>query len=192
VNLSSSIRDSSIDMRIEDDLLAVRCQLGERAAFDELIARWHEPLWKYARRLTGDDDAAADTVQEVWLRVLRGIARLRDPALLRPWLFGIARRVVMDRLRASYSEPAMVPIDETELAGADDGRDLADDVSALHAELEELPVLEREVLVLFYLRELTLTELADVLSVPVGTIKSRLFRARNALRRQLEMKGVHS
>jgi len=179
-------------MRIEDDLLAVRCQLGEPAAFDELIARWHEPLWKYARRLTGDEDAAADTVQEVWLRVLRGIARLRDPALLRPWLFGIARRVVMDRLRASYSEPAMVPIDETDLAGDDDARELADDVNALHAELEQLPVLEREVLVLFYLRELTLTELAAVLAVPVGTIKSRLFRARNALRRQLERKGVHS
>lgn len=177
-------------MRIEDDLLAVRCQLGEREAFDELIRRWHEPLWKYARRLTGDEDAAADTVQETWLRVLRGIARLRDPARLRAWLFGIARRVVMDRLRASYSEPAMVALDEVDPGSADDGRDLADDTHTLHEELNQLPLLEREVLVLFYLRELTLGELSEVLGVPVGTIKSRMFRARQSLRRQMEGKGV--
>lgn len=135
-------------MRIDDDLLAVRCQLGERDAFDELIRRWHEPLWNYARRLTGDEDAAADTVQEAWLRVLRGIAGLRDPARLRAWLFGIARRVVMDRLRAKYGQPAMVAIDEADLAGADDARDLADDINTLHEEPNQLPLLEREVLVL--------------------------------------------
>jgi RNA polymerase sigma factor (sigma-70 family) len=179
-------------MRIEDDLLAVRCQLGEREAFDELIRRWHEPLWKYARRLTGDDDAAAETVQEAWLRVLRGIARLRDPARLRAWLFGIARRVVMDRLRERYSEPAMVAIDDVDVAGAEDAPDPAVDVETLHEELNQLPLLEREVLVLFYLRELTLAELAEVLGVPVGTIKSRLFRARHSLRRQLEKKGIES
>jgi len=180
-------------MRIEDDLLAVRCQLGERDAFDELIRRWHEPLWKYARRLTGDDDAAAETVQEAWLRVLRGIARLRDPERLRAWLFGITRRVVMDRLRASYSEPRTVALHEIDIdvdIAAENASDLADDIAAMHEELSQLPLLEREVLVLFYLRELTLSELADVLGVPIGTIKSRLFRARHSLRTQLERKGV--
>ena len=76
----------------EDELLVVRCQLGERPAFDDLIDRWHAPLWKYARRLTGSDDAAQEVAQDVWLRVLRGIHRLRDGARLRAWLFGIARR----------------------------------------------------------------------------------------------------
>lgn len=56
----------------EYELLVVRCQLGERLAFDELIDRWHEPIWKHLRRVTGDDDAAQDAVQDVWLRVLRG------------------------------------------------------------------------------------------------------------------------
>lgn len=176
-------------MRTEDDYLAVRCQLGERPAFDELIGRWHEPLWRYARRVTGDDDAAAEVVQETWLRVLRGIARLRDPGRLRAWLFGVARRVLMDRLREAYGEPATVSFDKVDIA-AEDARDLADDINELRDELRLLPVIEREVLVLFYLRELTLTELADVLGVPVGTIKSRLFRARNALRRQMEAKGL--
>jgi RNA polymerase sigma factor (sigma-70 family) len=179
-------------MRSEDDLLAVRCQLGEREAFDELIRRWHEPLWKYARRLTGDEDAAAETVQEAWLRVVRGIARLRDPERLRAWLFGITRRVVMDRLRAKYGEPVMVDIEDVDVAGAEEASELAGDVEMMLEELQRLPLLEREVLVLFYLRELTLNELADILGVPIGTIKSRLFRARHSLRRQLERKGVQS
>ena len=68
-----------------------------------LIARWHEPLWRYLRRLSGNDDAARDLAQDTWMRVFRGIARLREPAKLRPWLFGIARNVAMDRLRAQYA-----------------------------------------------------------------------------------------
>lgn len=177
-------------MRIEDELLAVRCQLGEREAFDELVLRWHVPLWKYARRISGDDDAAAESVQETWLRVLRGIARLREPALLRPWLFGIARRVLMDRLRAKYSEPVIVPLEGSDFAASESEDDLADELELLRAGINALPLLEREVLELFYLRELTLVELAAVLDVPVGTIKSRLFRARNSLRGQLQSKGV--
>jgi RNA polymerase sigma factor (sigma-70 family) len=175
---------------LEDELLAIRCQLGEPAAFDTLIERWHGPLWKYARRLTGEDEAAGEIVQDVWLRILRGIGRLRDPARLRPWVFGIARRTVMDRLRVKFAQPALADIDVADLAGGDDDAGLSDTLGVMHEELARMPVLEREVLVLFYLRELSLAELADVLAVPVGTVKSRLFRARQMLRRQLESKGV--
>jgi DNA-directed RNA polymerase specialized sigma24 family protein len=51
-----------------DELLAIRCQLGEAAAFDELVERWHGPLWGYVRRLVGSDDVASDVVQDVWVR----------------------------------------------------------------------------------------------------------------------------
>ena len=175
---------------LADELLAIRCQLGEPAAFDALIERWHQPLWKYIRRLTNNDEAAADTVQDVWLRVLRAMPGLRDPARLRPWLFGIARRAVMDRLRQKYAEPASVPVDDADLAAPDISQDLALELSLLHDELARMPVIEREVLVLFYLEELTLTQLAEVLAIPVGTVKSRLFRARQILRRQLADKEI--
>jgi len=97
----------------QDEWLVVRCQLGERPAFDELIQRWHEPLWRYVRRLTGEDEAAKDIVQDVWLRVLRGISRLRDGSKLRSWLFGIARRASMDRLREQYATPIDQEVDVT-------------------------------------------------------------------------------
>lgn len=186
----SALPDSSIEMnRNEDELLAIRCQLGERAAFDELIARWHEPLWRYLRRLTGDDDAAAESIQDVWLRVLRAIPKLRDAARLRAWIFGIARRVVMDRLREKYAAPPLVSADDVDIEDA--APQSEDDLELMHEELERLPVIDREALVLFYLQELTLIEIADVLGVPIGTVKSRLFRARNALRSQLMSKGVN-
>lgn len=176
--------------RKQDELLAIRCQLGEPAAFDALIVRWHEPLWKYLRRLTGDEDAAAEAVQDAWLRILRGMPRLRDASRLRAWIFGIARRVVMDRLREKYAEPAKVSPEDVDLAAADDAIDLREELALLQEELARLPVPEREVLVLFHLEELTLLEIAEVAGIPAGTVKSRLFRARRALRDQLIRKGV--
>ena len=164
------------------ELLAVRCQLGERQALDALVARWHLPLWKYARRLTGGGEAADDVVQDVWLRILRGLPGLREPARLRPWIFGIARRVLMDRLRAQYAAPPFADVEVGDLGEPDDPRGDPGDMDLLHGELASLPVLEREVLVLFYLDELSLAELADVLAIPIGTAKSRLFRARRSLR----------
>jgi RNA polymerase sigma factor (sigma-70 family) len=173
----------------EDEWLVVRCQLGERLAFDELIERWSEPIWKYVRRLTNTDDAADEIVQNVWLRVLRGIKRLRDGSKLRAWLFGIARRALMDRLREQYAAPALSDIDVTGLAAPTDNdgaEDIETDLAAVQHELARLPVVEREVLTLFYLQELSLGEVAEVLGVPVGTVKSRLFRARRLLRREVD------
>jgi RNA polymerase sigma factor (sigma-70 family) len=168
-----------------DELLAVRCQLGERGAFDELIVRWHEPLWRYLRRLSNNDDVARDLAQDTWIRVFRGIARLREPAKLRPWLFGIARNVAMDRLRLQYGEGSQADIDLDELPAPDEVN-LEEEFATLESGLANLPIVERETLTLFYLRELSLEEVAGLVGVPAGTVKSRLFRARQMLRRAIE------
>ncbi len=178
------------DELLADELLAVRCQLGEPAAFDALVDRWHEPLWRYVRRLSDGEEAAADVVQDVWLRVLRGMPQLRDPARLRAWLFGIARRAVLDRVRRRYAEPEPLSVDDVDLAAPDDRDDLAEELALMHEELARLPFTEREVLALFYLQELTLGQIAEIVGAPVGTVKSRLFRARRMLRRTLIEKGV--
>ena len=185
--------ESSAARALADELVAVRCQLGERAAFDLLLERWHGPLAAYAARLAGDEEAACEVVQDTWLRVLRGIGRLSDPAKIGAWLFGIARRALMDRLRAQYGAPPRsgVEVDALSTDGDDaaDELELRDDVAALHMELAELPFAEREVLTLFYLGELSLAEVAAVLEVPQGTVKSRLFRARHMLAHALERRS---
>ena len=173
-----------------DEWIVVRCQLGERDAFDALIARWHPPIWKYAVRMTNDPEAAADVVQEVWLRVVRGLATLREATRFRAWLFGIARRILMDRFRTRYAEPPMqtLELDEVEEPAAEDDR--AEDLSRLQAGLDRLPMADREVLVLFYLQELRLSEIAAIEGIPVGTVKSRLHRARRLLRAELDSQRI--
>jgi RNA polymerase sigma-70 factor (ECF subfamily) len=175
------LRDT--DPRI-DALLAVRCQLGEREAFDALIRRWAEPLRRYVARVAGDAQAAEELVQEIWLRVVQGIGRLQDPLKFRPWLFGIAHRRLMDELRGRYApQAAEVELDALAAEAPDADRELV--ARELERGLARLPAGERDVLSLFYLEELSLADVAQVLAVPVGTVKSRLFRARQLLRHQL-------
>lgn len=179
---------------VRQELLVVRCQLGEREAFDELVDRWHPSIWRYVRRLVSQSDEAEEITQEVWLRILRGILALGDPAGLPAWIFTIARRTVMDRLRARYGQPVLVPLEEetSDLYGTSDP-DLAwMDEEILTQALRELSPMEREVLVLFHLRELSLREVAQVLGIPDGTVKSRLSRARTALEQKLRTKGARS
>lgn len=176
----------------DDEWLVVRCQLGERVAFDELIAKWQGPLSTYVQRVGADDDAAREVVQDTWIRVIRGIARLRDGTRLRAWLFGIARRVLMDRWRAKYAAPQAADLDLASLPAGEDVPDREGDLAAMEHELARLPLVEREVLTLFYLDELSLADVADVLGVPPGTVKSRLFRARRMLRHELEQRGLPS
>jgi RNA polymerase sigma factor (sigma-70 family) len=171
-----------------DELLAVRCQLGEPTAFDDLIARWHGPLWGFVRRLVGHDEAAREILQDVWLRVIRGIPRLRDPSKLRAWLFGIARRTVMDRLRQRHGESRTEDVDVEEIV-AEPRADDIDDLDVLDRALELLPLLEREAVTLFYLQELSLVEIGEALKIPVGTVKSRLFRGRRLLRQRMTEGG---
>ena len=133
---------------LEDEWIAVRCQLGERAAFDELIQRWHGPIWQYVRHLS-DDDVAQDIAQDVWLRVLRGIGGLRDPAKLRAWLFGVAHRTWIDTLRSKYAVvvTGIDEVDQYELPDPMMSDELEQELTAVEHELSRLPAIEREVIV---------------------------------------------
>ncbi|MFF5248053.1 RNA polymerase sigma factor [Streptosporangium sp. NPDC000095] len=168
-----------------DELLVVRCRLGEREAFAELVRAWHDPVWNYVRRMLGPS-RADDVAQEVWVAVVRGLPRLKEPGRFAPWLFTIARRAVADRLREEYARPE-IPLEE-ERASADPADALVESADLL-AGLAGLPVREREILVLFYLQDLSLEDCAQVCAVPVGTVKSRLSRARRMLREQLTEEG---
>lgn len=172
---------------IADELLVVRCQLGERAAFDALVRRWAGPVSGYVRRVTGDADTAAELTQDIWLRVVRGTGRIEDTSRFRSWLFGIAHRAFADQLRRKYRAAQPLPA-EDDIAEADDG-EAAFDVAAVERGLARLAPVEREILTLFYLEELAIDEVATSLSIPTGTVKSRLHRARKQLRRELDLHG---
>lgn len=180
--------DDDAAERATDEWLALRCLLGERDAFAALVRRFAPILNGYVRRVGGPAASADDLVQDIWLAVMRGLPRLQQPDRFRSWLFGIAHRVLMQHFRTQYARP--VAADDNALAhlSEPDGHD-ADDpeqwVAVLGAGLSGLGPAEREVLDLFYLQELSIADIASALRLPTGTVKSRLYRAREQLRRQL-------
>jgi RNA polymerase sigma factor (sigma-70 family) len=169
---------------LEHELLAISCQLGEPAAFDELVERWHTPLWSYIRRMADRDELAEELLQETWLRALRAIMKLREPRSLVPWLFGIAHRVLMDHLRQKYKQS---PISDAMLDSHAQPTEIdnRDDIEQILREVEKLPLEQRELVTLYYLEELTVDEVASVLGIPPGTVKSRLHHVRHSLKRTL-------
>jgi RNA polymerase sigma-70 factor (ECF subfamily) len=170
------------------ELLVLRAQLGERDALTDLVRNWHAPVWVYVRRML-DASTADDVSQEVWVAALRGLPRLKEPARFAPWLFTIARRAVANQLREEYAR-AEAPADPTE--GGEEPLNELLDRDELLAGLAEVPVREREVLVLFYLQDLSLEDCAAICAIPVGTVKSRLSRGRRLLRDNLTEKELKS
>ncbi|WP_309234276.1 RNA polymerase sigma factor [Streptomyces lunaelactis] len=175
-----------------NELLVVRCQVGEREAFTELVNLWHTPLWRYLRGVVGSAHVASDLAQETWVAVVRGLPRLRQPDRFTSWLFTIGRRSVANHLRDSYSVRDTTAR-EAEVATEDDNAPSGVlDSMEIQAGLSGLPPQEREVLILFHLEDLPLATCAAVLDVPPGTIKSRLHRARHMLRNILTERGYEA
>jgi RNA polymerase sigma-70 factor (ECF subfamily) len=168
-----------------DALLVVEAQLGDRRALADLVGHWHEPVWRYVRRMLNGPGVADDVSQEVWAAALRALPGLRQPERFAPWLFTIARRSVLDRLKHEYRPEDLAEPDQA----VDDHASAVLDRAQVDEGLAAVPAREREVLVLFYLQDLALEDCAQVLEIPVGTVKSRLSRARQMLRDRLIEKG---
>jgi RNA polymerase sigma factor (sigma-70 family) len=100
--------------RINDELLVLRCQEGSVAAFDELVGRWQERLWRHAWRLTGDENAAWDALQEAWIGISWALGRLEDAAAFPAWAYQIVSNKSRDWVRR---EQRRRPIVEATLQG---------------------------------------------------------------------------
>jgi RNA polymerase sigma-70 factor (ECF subfamily) len=111
------------------------------------------------------------------------MGRLREPERLAPWLYGVARAAVADEFRALYRAPPMEVFDEA--AQHDDHADRLATGDAIEAGLRQLHPIDREAVILHYLQDLSLASVAEICSVPPGTIKSRLHRARRLMRETL-------
>ena len=150
-------------------------------ALELLARRWHPRLLRDATYLTGDAEAARDVAQEAWIGIARGVRRLQDPARFRSWAHRIVVHKSRDWIRRERAGRRAVrrAADLAEQPAAEQPRD---DIARLRAALAELPADQRTVLSWFYLEEMSVREIAAALSIPAGTVKSRLYHARNALR----------
>jgi RNA polymerase sigma-70 factor (ECF subfamily) len=180
---------------IYDELLVLRWrQAGDRAAVEELLRRWDRRLLYYIRRLVDDDEQDAwDVLQQTFLLVVRKLHTLREPRRLPAWLYAVARNSAMAHRRSNAAADARTDgaVEVEELTGPDDAAEFSsDDVEAVHAALAKLSVSHREVLTLLFLQDLSVEEIAGVIGVPAGTVKSRAHYAKRAMRAILQREGV--
>lgn len=173
--------------RILDELLVLRAREGGREAFQMLVTRWQERLWRHAWRLLGREDVAWDVLQDAWLHIVRSLDQLADPAHFRRWAYTIVTRRAADWLRRNGRDEdhARWPEDEGPGAPPPDGaREVA--VERLRRALRRLDPERRAILALCYLEGFDGREIAAILDLPHGTVRSRLHGARRELREILE------
>jgi RNA polymerase sigma-70 factor (ECF subfamily) len=171
-----------------------RLRRGDPDAFDALLARYQNRLYRYLLRLTANPAVAEDLFQETWLKVLTRIDRYDERRPFEPWLFAVGRHLAFDHLRKvapdSLDEPTESGEGKIAQLGADEPGSLdrlleAERRGWLERTLEELPALYREALSLRYEEEMTFEAMAQVLSAPVPTVKSRVQRALVMLRKRM-------
>jgi len=170
----------------------LRAQSGDRAALDELLKTVQEPLYRYISRLAGERAMAEDILQEVFIHIYRKLRWLREPELFRPWAYRIASRESFKRLKRERRWLEQIR-DEAVL----------ERIPSPHPEEEFAPELiehlpqfiarvspaSRAVLILHYSEEMSLGEIAGVLGIALGTVKSRLAYGLESLRRAISEQG---
>lgn len=172
--------------------LVLAAQGGSEAAFRDLHGLWRADLRRLAFIRVERADAADEVMAEVWLAIARGLPRLDDPACFPRWAFRIVERRSTDWVRRRSLErrrgdAAAADAELLAPAGVNPGpAEPSDEVTRLRALIARLPAGQRELLHLFYDLGRSVAEIAEILAIPAGTVKSRLFSVRDSLRQQLE------
>jgi RNA polymerase sigma-70 factor (ECF subfamily) len=163
-----------------DESLMLEFQRGSGAAFEELFARYREPLFGFFRRRLQSREPAEDLAQETFLAVIRAAQRYEPRALVRTYLYGIALKLLAAERRKPANQEA-----DLESVAEPATNDPPETGLWIRRALEKLEPGEREVLMLREYEQLSYAEIAELLRLPVNTVRSRLFRARMALKGHL-------
>ena len=173
--------------RLEERIEVLLAQRGDMEAFGRLVTRYERRLVYYILRFVDDGDHVLDVLQEVWLSAFRLLPRLDAPEAFRVWVYKITHGKIVEFLRrerriaTSVEEAAS---SAAEVAASDEP--LLDNVELVHQALAYLSVEHRGVLVLHFLEGMPLEEIAQSLSCPLGTVKSRMYHAKRSLREIIE------
>jgi RNA polymerase sigma-70 factor (ECF subfamily) len=166
-----------------DEELMRACAHARGEAFEELFARYRQPIWAFFARRLRDAARAEELAQDVFVAVLQNAARYRSDAPFRAYLFGIAFNVLAaERRRGVRRGSGSLDAIEPEARATD-----VDAALWVRQALGKLSQDDREIVMLREFEQLSYEEIADVLEVPINTVRSRLFRARMELRRWLNI-----
>jgi len=156
-------------------------------AVSALVKRWQPAALSYARLVTREEELAAEAVQESWIAGIRAIHKLQDPARFRAWFYKIIHNQCMDALRKDHKQLKINAAQRQDIdpMQASENMDALEQSELINHVLAKMPENQRVILTLFYLSELEVDEIAALLNLPSGTVKSRLHTAREAFRKLL-------
>ena len=168
--------------KIFDELLLLRYQDGDKKALELLIKRWNPKIMNYAIRNTGDYQGAEDVAQEVWISMLKGYQQIRNFRKIGTWLLGVTHNKSVDWIKKNPKPINQQPGENIESPN----ENKEEQINRMRQALTQLNMDQQNVLSLFYLEGFTLHEIADILDISIGTVKSRLFYARESLKKQIQ------
>ena len=182
----------------EEKALIERCKRGDLAAFNDLVRKYEKQVYNFAYRLTGNYDDANDVAQDAFLRVFNAIGSFRGDASFSTWLFRITTNVFLDERKRAKAHPQASLDEYLELGESSVTRQIEDPSPLPEAVLEEseraqilskavsdLPEYQRAMVTLYHGQQKSYEEIAEIMDLPIGTVKSRLNRARLALKEKL-------
>jgi RNA polymerase sigma-70 factor (ECF subfamily) len=171
--------------KLIEQVLILRCQIGDKDALAELIERYQAPLRYFISRLSANPETAEDIFQDTWLTVIRRIHSLKKTEAFSTWLYRIARNKVYQRFRRKRK---LFELNEN-IADPDYTENdvfSIEDAAKIHRCLKELLPEYREVLMLRFLEQMSYEQISQVINCRLGTVKSRIHYAKLALKKEME------
>jgi RNA polymerase sigma-70 factor (ECF subfamily) len=182
-----------------DAILVLRCQEDDSQAFDEIVRQYKDGIYNYILRMISNRDDAEDLAVEVFVRAFAAIKSFRRDSNLRTWLYRIATNLCIDKYRRyGIERKKLVPLEREYGDGEIRPMDLPDTSfdpekllgqkelsDQIHRAIAKLPEKLRAPILMYDMEDMSYGQIAEVLGCPIGTVKSRIFKARTQLRRML-------
>ena len=198
--MSASPKVLSFSSAADRDLVATAAQ-GLEGGFEELVRRYQRPISAYVYRMVGDYDCALDLTQEIFIKIYASLSRYRPEFKFSTWIYKIAHNAAIDHLRrnsgrersinqGTESEPQQLVIESNGLS-PEQQSEREERRMEIESVVRLLPTAYRELIVLRHSQDLTYEEIVEVTGLPLGTVKNRLFRAREMMRQQFLLRGIN-
>jgi RNA polymerase sigma-70 factor (ECF subfamily) len=199
MSMSASPNVFSFSSAADRELVATAAQ-GLEGGFEELVRRYQRQISAYVYRMVGDYDCALDLTQEIFIKIYASLSRYRPEFKFSTWIYKIAHNAAIDHLRrnagrersinrGTESEPQQLTIESKGLS-PEQQSEREERRMEIESVVRFLPTAYRELIVLRHSQDLTYEEIVEVTGLPLGTVKNRLFRAREMMRQQFLLRGI--
>jgi RNA polymerase sigma-70 factor (ECF subfamily) len=175
-----------MESQTQRENIVVRCKNGEREAFEQLFTLYQPRLKYYVRRLNNSGSETEDILQNIWVTVFRKIGKLKENSSFPVWLYRIARNEVFGRYRQNEKFVELPQENEHPEYNDDNHEFSVEDAEKLHKALNKIQPFHREVLTLSFIEQMSYQQIAEVIGCNIGTVRSRIFYAKQSLRKEME------